>query len=785
MLDESAADFAAADPRTGGEPQTLNLPAVVEHHCLKICTFTRTVSSVAGVAATWQVATTAAAGARISASPDRFTLAPGASQALTITLDVTGTPRRDWLFGSVELTTDARHAAGGPPIAAAHLPVAVLPAAPDLTVDPTTLSSSLDVAQTERHTVTVGNAGGAPLTWRATGEGTGCSWPSWAKVVPAQGELDPFTDRDIEITLDSTGLDDGGEFTADLCLASNDPDNPAQRISLELTVVPVPRIEVTPGAVSSRQPAGLVTRQQVTVHNAGYGVLDWRLDDPDAGPSDERVALLREGVLLIPNSSSANRGVMAFDPQTGDLIDPQFIPHVAFNPASTLYTPFNIVAKPDGTGFLMSDQVQSVVTEYALDGRFRRVFAPKSGVADKTLMSNTRGMAVSPSGTVLVTVAAQDNANSVLEFDADGSYLGPFIAPGADDLKGPWGILFRDDDVLVSASDSDAIHSFSRDGSHANARFLSGISWPGQMEELPNGNVLAANWGSGGVAGVWEMTAEGELVGTYAPSGGSGYQGVHQLGNGNILVTSSRGVEEIDRTGKLVSVKSNNGQARYVTHVQLPDVQPCVTPDEVPWLSVDRASAGTGAGGSSAVTISLDSTGLAAGTYRAQLCVTSDDPADPLVTLPVSLRVTGQTCDQVLTGGHGGPLSVRTGTVCLAPGAQVSGPVSVSNGAGIVALDAHVDGPLTGAGAAVVDLAGGRISGPVSITGATAAVSISGVTVAGPVSLVGNRTGAVPIVLAGNVINGPLQCVDNRPPPVDDGAANRVSGPKTGQCAGL
>ncbi|BCL17373.1 S8 family serine peptidase [Micromonospora sagamiensis] len=784
VLDETAENFAAADPGAGGEPQTLNLPAVVEHHCLTVCTFTRTVSSVAGVSATWQATAQAAPGATVTVTPSRFTLAAGARQELTVTVDVTGTPRGGWLFGAIELTTDATHGAGGPEIADAHLPVAVRPAAPELTVNPTTLRSSMDVARTERHTVTVGNAGGATLTWRATGDGAGCAWPSWAKVTPAQGTLAAFGSQQIEITLDSTGLDDGGDFRADLCLASNDPKRPSVPIALELSVVPVPEIEVAPRSLASRQPAGLVTTRSFTVRNAGHGVLDWRLDDPDAGPDEQRVKLLRDGVLLIPNSGSATRGVMAFDPHSGKLIDPQFVPHVSYDPSSSLYTPFQIVAKPDGTGFLMSDQVRSVVTEHGLDGTFHRVFAPAGGVGDPTVMGNTRGMTISPRGTVLVTVASQGNAHSVVEFDADGRYLGTFIAPGADGLKGPWGVTFRGDDVLVSASDSDAIHSFSKDGKSANPRFFEGLSWPGQMVEQADGNVLVASWGSGSTPGVWEMDRDGKLIGVYTPPGGTGYQGVHPLGNGNILVTSSRGVHEIDRSGRLVEVENDKGAARFVSHVRLPDLQPCVTPDEVPWLSVDRSSAGTGAGRGSEVTVSLDSTGLAAGTYRAQLCVTSDDATTPLVTLPVTMEVTDQTCDRVIKGEYRG--SVQAGTVtCLAPGATVFGPVSVGGGAGLIALEATVSGPVTATGAGVVELVGSRIDGPVSVTAGTGRVAISGTRVTGPVSLVDNRTGDTPIVVSGNRIEGPLRCVGNEPAPVNDGVANTVSGPRSGQCAGL
>jgi len=73
----------------------------------------------------------------------------------------------------------------------------------------------------------------------------------------------------------------------------------------------------------------------------------------------------------------------------------------------------------------------------------------------------------------------------------------------------------------------------------------------------------------------------------------------------------------------------------------------CSNPADVPWLSVSPTSGTTAAGASTPVTVTFDSTGLAAGAYGANLCITSNDP-DPgpgngtdLVVVPVSLTVTG------------------------------------------------------------------------------------------------------------------------------------------------
>ena len=67
----------------------------------------------------------------------------------------------------------------------------------------------------------------------------------------------------------------------------------------------------------------------------------------------------------------------------------------------------------------------------------------------------------------------------------------------------------------------------------------------------------------------------------------------------------------------------------------------CAEPTAISWLSLDQNSGFTPSGETSEVTLSVDSTGLAAGTYEAVLCVNSNDAAQPLVELPVTLDVEG------------------------------------------------------------------------------------------------------------------------------------------------
>jgi subtilisin family serine protease len=69
----------------------------------------------------------------------------------------------------------------------------------------------------------------------------------------------------------------------------------------------------------------------------------------------------------------------------------------------------------------------------------------------------------------------------------------------------------------------------------------------------------------------------------------------------------------------------------------IPDA--CDLPSDVSWLSVSPASGTTAALGISPVSVDVDASGLEPGTYDAILCIHSNDPATPLVEVPVSLDV--------------------------------------------------------------------------------------------------------------------------------------------------
>jgi hypothetical protein len=142
-------------------------------------------------------------------------------------------------------------------------------------------------------------------------------------------------------------------------------------------------------------------------------------------------------------------------------------------------------------------------------------------------------------------------------------------------------------------------------------------------------------------------------------------------------------------------------------------------------------------------------------------------------------------CDTTLTGEHDGALNVAAGVTCLAEGATVTGPVTVGPGAGLVASKASVVGPLFASGASIVELFDSLVDGSVSISGSTTRVAVAHSRVDGPLRLRGNSTGSTAIVVTDNTVDGPLTCSGNQPAPINYGEPNTVTGPTSGQCAGL
>jgi len=139
----------------------------------------------------------------------------------------------------------------------------------------------------------------------------------------------------------------------------------------------------------------------------------------------------------------------------------------------------------------------------------------------------------------------------------------------------------------------------------------------------------------------------------------------------------------------------------------------CSNPADVPWLAVSQTTGSNGAGTNTPLAVSFDSTGLAAGTYNARLCVMSNDP-DPgpgngtsLVIVPVEMIVVEDEIIHTVTASVGTPSgTIAPPSQTVADGATATFTLTPDSGfeidfvggtcpAGTLAGNLYTTGPIT------------------------------------------------------------------------------------------
>ena len=167
VMNETFANYLAADPHDGGDPKTLNQPSMVDHKCVESCSFTRTVRNVLTDATTYAVTVEAPAGMQVSVVPNNFTIPKDETQELEITVDVDMDvlDPGEWVFGQIELKVATTESAET--VATHKLPIAIKPfsESPEITLNPEEISSSQFPGQAVSKTLTIGNTGGVDLEW--------------------------------------------------------------------------------------------------------------------------------------------------------------------------------------------------------------------------------------------------------------------------------------------------------------------------------------------------------------------------------------------------------------------------------------------------------------------------------------------------------------------------------------------------------------------------------------------------------------------------------------------
>lgn len=238
--------------------------------------------------------------------------------------------------------------------------------------------------------------------------------------------------------------------------------------------------------------------------------------------------------MLIVTDSGLDR-VMALDPTTGAVVSQNIIS----DPLRFL-TPKEAIDSGVGTVFV-SDQISDGVYEYSYAGSYLRQVA---GVAVGIPLNNVRGIA--SNGTYLF-IANGGSANgapgrAIVRVRISDSTKVVWPTAPVD----PFDVELRANDILVTDIDSDDLVHYDYTGVFLgvmhNSDGVTGVDFPQQIAQRPNGNILLAGFTP--PVGVYEFSPTGTVVNSY--SIGTGNRGVYVLPNGKILYTYSNKIDIFD-----------------------------------------------------------------------------------------------------------------------------------------------------------------------------------------------------------------------------------------------
>jgi len=148
-----------------------------------------------------------------------------------------------------------------------------------------------------------------------------------------------------------------------------------------------------------------------------------------------------------------------------------------------------------------------------------------------------------------------------------------------------------------------------------------------------------------------------------------------------VWVETAFGSGYILATTQTVEWKAGAGYPEFLENMTV--YMPGSTPvTDCSWLSESPISGTVAVGSSDPVTVTIDTTGLTAGTYNAEIIVASNDPDEASVTVPVTLQVVAPELPTVTSvspdsGEQGATLDVTIG------GTNLTGATAVTFGDGI------------------------------------------------------------------------------------------------------
>jgi hypothetical protein len=545
-------------------------------------------------------------------------------------------------------------------------------APPVITVSPASLGEDLLSGEVSTQTVTIANEGEANLEWslsadfdvpaanlaapaaapmdedeRQLSRGNASVRSAWLTFDPAAGSVPGNASTDVAVTFDATGRP-GGDYHADLVVASNDPIMPEVIVPVALHVTGTPDVEVTPLALDfgitfiGASPALVVSVSNVgsdllTVMSVAADHSDYSVDPVSfvvaAGDTREVVVTFAP---TTPGPVSADLSIESDDPDepivvvslTGEGAEP---PIIAVSPDS--------LAEQLAAGAI-STQPLTITNEGVAD----LDWVAFAGVSDlegvRILWDQSHGQIHPGPWSTMVESLTLRGAEVVASIQRiEPSWLAAFDVLWAVDSNGGWtqeqadavadwvqagGVLLLEGDDTRAVPDFNLL--LSTLGAGIAYSPVDGTGGP-TTNILPHQTTVGVSAVQLGVGVLAHLSS----VGTPAQRLVNDAQDVpvvagSEVGSGRIVAMSD---EILSNTVIDFADNQRFGNQVFGWLIGAPA-----------WISVGPSGGQVPSGGSADVTVTFDATMLSAGSYLAEVRVASNDPITPEVLVPATLLVT-------------------------------------------------------------------------------------------------------------------------------------------------
>ena len=536
--------------------------------------------------------------------------------------------------------------------------------APHIEVVPTAFALSVEPGVPLTSTLTLSNTGGLPLQWTAARTGAIASMTSLSS---SSGTTAAAGSSALTLTVSSTFSTAAATSTGQIIFTSNDPSRPSLVVPVTITVVPRPRLAITPAVLSFADTFnGSTSPLSISLRNDGNATLNLTGITSDSGRFDTVPITLPTTIAagasrtvtvrFSPNSAASFTGQLSFS------TNPALPSPVVLPVSGRGITPPTLRVEPSTlTLSLEKGRTSTQPLTISNDGgsalNWQATITNTStgaGTLQEVLQRvNTHHATLTALIPNLYSFTEGETGNSITEGGFDMYDTGNII-----DISSGSELAYSNNAIVTSAIMGTGGSYFTRKQNGlfvfvADMNGVSSFALRGNLgaddDGITNGAVLTRTVGGitykgffKGVSGAFDPSVNHLIIVEDKPGVSHTYSS-----STNSDAHSVSGLSGSVRLYYLLFARQSGAPVSETLAGSLMDsfLQNMALPADASSVSVSPASGSSAAGGNSTPNVQIDSRKLQIGTHTATIRVTSNAPVSGTADIPLTLNVTPAELD--------------------------------------------------------------------------------------------------------------------------------------------